>query len=186
MKSDDTTRSAHQSETAASSRKARPAQKSNQTNGSTRSAHQSEPTASSQDARPAQESNQTNATDKKKLTPDEAAKFWAAFGTANQDLLAGIFHQLDSVFLSNGAVDEEQRLNFTASIIGGTKSRAPTQIMLATEVAAVHSLTMEFAQRLATAKSTTEIEIIGNMFNKLARTSATLMEVQQRFPPWRE
>ena len=64
------------------------------------------------------------------------------------------------------------------------KSRGAGEIMLAIQMAAVHTATIEVAHRLAAAKSNAEIESLGNIFTKLARTYATFMAVQQRcFPP---
>lgn len=183
MKSDDATRSAHKSETAASSQKARSAQESNQTNDTTRSAHKSETAASAQKAQSAQESNQTNATDKKELTPDEAAKFRAAFGTNDLDFVRGVIGQVGHLFPCNGTSDEDL-LKFLVAIICGVKSRGPGEIMLAIQMAAVHTASIDVAKRLMAAESNAEIESLGNILTKLARTYATLMEVQQRcFPP---
>lgn len=149
----------------------------------TRSAHQSETATSSQKARSAQESNQTNATDTNKLTPDEAERFRKAIGTDDLDFVRGVVSQLGGLFPCNGTSDEDV-VTFPVAIIRGVKSRGSGEIMLAVQMAAVHSATINVAQRLTAAESNAEIEILGNIFTKLARTYATLMEVQQRcFPP---
>jgi hypothetical protein len=156
--------------------------KSDDTN---RSAHKSETTFSSQEARSAQKSKQKIAADKVTLSPDEAAKYREAIGTDDLDFLNGIIRQLGGALSRDGVVDEDQ-LNFTVSIIRGVKSRGRAEIMLAAQMAVVNDVMMNFAQHLATATSFEEIETFGNIFNKLARTYATLMEVQQRcYPPGR-
>jgi hypothetical protein len=147
MKSDDTIRSADQSETAASRQKARPARKSKQKQAA------------------------------------EAERLRATLGTDDMDFVRGVISEVGDLFPSDGTSDEDV-IKFPTSILRGVKSRGPGEIMLAIQLAAVYSITMEFARRLRAAESTAEREIVGNIFIKLARTYATLMEVQQRcFPP---
>ena len=154
MKSDDTTRSAHQSETAASSEEVRRAQKSKQ--------------------KPADEEG---------LSPAEAERYRKAIGTDNLDFVRGVIGQVGNLFPCNGTSDEDL-VKFPVAIITGVKSRGPAEIMLAIQMAAVHTATIEVAHRLMAAESNAEIESLGNILTKLARTYATLMEVQQRcFPP---
>ena len=147
----------------------------------TRSAHQSETTASSQEARVAQVSNQTNSVAKKKLTSKQAARYCEIIGTADQAFLEGLISQLGPVISGNDDLDENQ-LNFVVSIIGGVKSKARSEIMLAIELAVIHRAMMRSAQILETSESIAEIEIIGNIVTKLARTYASFMAVQQRHP----
>ena len=149
----------------------------------TRSAHQSETAASSQEAQSAQKSKQELPADEEELSPDEAARFRKFFGTDDRDFLRGVASRLGGLFPCNGTSDEDV-VKFPASIIRGVKSRGAGEIMLAIQMAAVHTATIEVAHRLAAAKSNAEIESLGNIFTKLARTYATLMAVQQRcFPP---
>lgn len=99
------------------------------------------------------------------------------------DFVRGAIGQVGDLFPCDGTSDEDV-VKFPTSIIRGVKSRGPGEIMLAIQMAAVYSITIEFAQRLRAAESIAELEIIGNIFIKLARTYADLMKVQQHcFPP---
>jgi hypothetical protein len=140
-----------------------------------RSADQSETAASRQEARPARKSKQKQAA--------EAERLRAAIGTDDMDFVRGAIGQVGDLFPCDGTSDEDV-VKFPTSIIRGVKSRGPGEIMLAIQMAAVYSITIEFAQRLRAAESIAELEIIGNIFIKLARTYADLMKVQQHcFPP---
>lgn len=154
MKSDDTTRSAHKSETAASSQEARLAQKSNQ--------------------------KITGASGKETLSPYQAAILRTTTGTDDLDFWTAIISQLSGASSNKGAVDK-QPFDFMMSIILEPKSRAKFEIMLAAEMAAVHGAMMKFAQYLANTTSIEGINSNGNILNKLARTYAMQMDVLQRY-----
>ena len=151
-------------------------------NDTTRSAHKSETAASSQEARLAQKSNQkiTGASGKETLSPQLAALIQNTFGTSDMNFWDGIFSQLAGASSGKGAVDKQQH-DFMMSIILEPKSRAKFEIMLAAQMATVHGVMMTFAQYLVNEKSIEGINSIGNIFNKLARTSAMQMDVLQRY-----
>jgi hypothetical protein len=54
-------------------------------------------------------------------------------------------------------------------------------MLLVTEMLTVHDAKMKMAERLKDARTLEEIETYGNLYNKLARTFATLMETLQRW-----
>jgi hypothetical protein len=150
-------------------------------NDTTRSAHKSEATASSQEARSAQKPSQkiTGASSKETFSPHQAAIFRTATGIDDPDFWIGILCQLAGASSNKGVIDKQQ-YDFMMSVILERKSTPKFEIMLATQVAAVHSAMMTFGRKLANATSIEETNVIGNIFTKLARTSAIQVEVMQR------
>ena len=79
----------------------------------------------------------------------------------------------------NGQIDEEQ-LNFVFSIIQGSRPKNQNQAMLAAQMAVVHCATMNSSRHLKHAVTPEEINILGNVISKLARTFADQMDALNR------
>jgi hypothetical protein len=73
-----------------------------------------------------------------------------AFATGESNFICELLVQLGRAS-ADGPQMNEQRLNFFAAVIKGIKPQDQLETMLAAQMAAVHSLTMEFASRLANA-----------------------------------
>lgn len=71
-----------------------------------------------------------------------------ALGTTDSDFLTGLLNQLRRA-ASLGQKVDERRLNFMLSVIKGVEPKDQLETMLAAQMAAVHTLTMTFAHRLA-------------------------------------
>ena len=94
-----------------------------------------------------------------------------AIGTADPDFYAGLVTQLISVG-SQGRSADEGGTNFILSVVKGLRPRDQIETMLATQMAAVHNATMNFARRLARAENIPQQDSAERAFNKLARTFA--------------
>jgi hypothetical protein len=90
-----------------------------------------------------------------------------------------MFSQLGETCIRNGIVDES-RLNFMLSSIKGFKPQNQGEAMLACEMAGVHFQMMTFSRKLADARTAEEINSVGGILNKLARTFAAQIEVLHR------
>ena len=66
------------------------------------------------------------------------------------------------------------------SIVKGVKPRDEVEAMLAAQMAAVHTATMNFARRLGHAENIPQQDSAERAFNKLARTFTTQMEAKWR------
>jgi hypothetical protein len=75
----------------------------------------------------------------------------------------------------------ERRLNFMVSVIKGIEPKDQLETMLAAQMAAVHSLTMDFAGRLARADDRIQLDSFERTLNKLARTFAAQVEALKRY-----
>jgi len=103
-----------------------------------------------------------------------------AFGTGESDFIAELVVQLGRA-AADGLQINEQRLNFFAAVIKGIKPQDQLESMLAAQMAAVHSLTMEFASRLANAGDLAWRDSAERTLNKLARTFAAQLEALKRY-----
>ena len=104
-----------------------------------------------------------------------------ALGTKDWDFTNGIVRQL----VLAGPLDEDdeeiaRRLNFMLSIVKGLKPRDQVETMLAAQMAAIHTATMNFVRRLASAKTSMEQDFAERTLNKLARTFVAQMEALKR------
>jgi hypothetical protein len=102
-----------------------------------------------------------------------------ALGTIEPDFLNGILNQLANTALYKGRVDEN-RLNFLLSMIKGFDPKDHLETMLATQMAAIHCLTMTFVHRLTNALDTPAQDFAERTLNKLARTFAAQVEALKR------
>ena len=103
-----------------------------------------------------------------------------ALGTNEVDFFGELLSQLGRAS-ADGADVKEQRLNFMVAVIKGIEPREPLETMLAAQMAAVHSLTMDFASRLANADNLVQQDSAERAFNKLARTFAAQVEALKRY-----
>ncbi len=103
-----------------------------------------------------------------------------ALGTTDTDFLVGIVSQLGNAGSIGPKVDE-QALNFLLSVVKGIQPKDQLETMLAAQMAAVHSLTMNYARRLANANALPQQESAERALNKLARTFAAQVEALKRY-----
>src|SRR5215471_17636330 len=82
---------------------------------------------------------------------------------------------------AGGQQPNEKRLNFCAAVIKGIKPHDQIETMLAAQMAAVHSLTMDFAGRLLRSTALEWRDSAERTLNKLARTFATQVETLKRY-----
>lgn len=113
--------------------------------------------------------------------PDEATGnvlLMEAVAASDPDFLTGLVSQLAKA--GGGEVDE-QRLNFMLSVVKDIKPRDQIEAMLAAQMAAVHTATMQFARNLAEAEYLDLRDSAERTFNKLTRTFVTQMEALKRY-----
>ena len=103
-----------------------------------------------------------------------------ALATTDTDFMVGILTQLGNAGSVGQKVDE-QALNFLLSVVKGIQPKDQLETMLAAQMAAVHSLTMTYARRLANAEALPEQESAERTLNKLARTFAAQVEALKRY-----
>ncbi len=103
-----------------------------------------------------------------------------ALGTREVDFYSELLPQLGRA-ATDGPRPNERRLNFMVAVIKGIEPKDQLETMLAAQMAAIHSLTMEFASRLANAGDLAWRDSAERMLNKLARTFAVQMEALKRY-----
>jgi hypothetical protein len=106
-----------------------------------------------------------------------------ALATVDHDFFLDLLDLLDQ--LSNGSwrggkVDE-RLLNFMVAVVKGVKPRDQVEIMLATQMAAIHDAFIRATKILANAKTIPQQDSAERLRNKLARTFAIQMEALQRY-----
>lgn len=72
-------------------------------------------------------------------------------------------------------------LSVMVATVGAIAPRDPTEALLASEMAAIHTLTMMAARRLHLSETIQRQDSASNMVNKLARTFAAQMEALKRY-----
>jgi hypothetical protein len=104
------------------------------------------------------------------------------FQTADENFALGILEQL-KFLRSPGQVQFIDRINFGLSIIRGIEPRDPTEAILASQMAAVHSAIMSCTRRMfATDMATGQVSDADMAaFNKLTRTFAVQMDTLKRW-----
>jgi len=103
-----------------------------------------------------------------------------AMATGEVDFFGELLSQLGRAS-ANGSHAREQRLNFMVAVIKGIEPKDQLETMLAAQMAAVHSLTMDFASRLANADNLVQRDSAERTLNKLARTFAAQVEALKRY-----
>ena len=92
----------------------------------------------------------------------------------------GLLTQLGNASSHNQRPDENA-INFLLSVIKGAKPKDQFEVMLAAQMAAIHTATMTFARRIANVETIEHQDSAERAFNKLARTYAMQMEVLKRY-----
>ena len=98
-----------------------------------------------------------------------------AIGVKDQSLGRELLAQMACV--ANG---QEDALNAMIAFVRGVGPRDSLEATLATQMAATHALTMNFARRLNNAKNVEQQDSAERALNKLARTFTTQMEALKR------
>jgi hypothetical protein len=98
-------------------------------------------------------------------------------GVSDPDFLTGILCQVNgiSVYSRNGT-----KRDFLLSIIKGGNPKTQTDVLLLTQMAAIHDAVMTSARNLGTANDPELVERFANVTNKLARTFTAQVEALQR------
>jgi hypothetical protein len=108
-----------------------------------------------------------------------------SMGTTSEIFGKMLLAQLVRVSLAAGkqrmAEAEPAIVNFGLAVIAGAKPKDELEAMLATQMAAVHMATMDFATRLTHAETIQQRESAERTLNKLARTFTTQMEALKRY-----
>jgi hypothetical protein len=99
-----------------------------------------------------------------------------AIGVKDQSLGRELLAQFACV--ANG---QEDTLNAMIAFVRGLGPRDSLEATLASQMAATHALTMNFARRLTNAKTTEQQDSAERALNKLARTFTTQMEALKRY-----
>jgi len=102
------------------------------------------------------------------------------FGTSDEDFLFGLIHQVANAG-SNGAHPDVLGIKFMLAFIRSREPRDETEAMLLALIAASEFATMRAANRLAHGESLQEQDSAERTYNKLARTTAALVETFQRY-----
>jgi hypothetical protein len=103
-----------------------------------------------------------------------------ALATDDRDFLSEIVTELGRACADSKTVNE-QRVNFMVAVIKGIEPRDQIETMLAAQMATIHSLTMDFASRLANAGALAWRDSAERTLNKLARTFAAQVETLKRY-----
>ncbi len=103
-----------------------------------------------------------------------------AFGTSDEDFLIGLIHQVANAG-SNSERADVPGVKFMLAFIKSRGPRDEHEAMLLALIAASEFAAMRFANRLAHAESLQEQDSAERTYNKLARTTAALVETFQRY-----
>jgi hypothetical protein len=102
-----------------------------------------------------------------------------ALGTSDPDFYKPIMSHLLRASTHGPQIDEAE-VNFLISVIKGVQPQDQLEAMLASQMGAVHMLTMEFARRLSNADTIAQQDAAERTLNKLCRTFATQVEALKR------
>ena len=103
-----------------------------------------------------------------------------AVGADDLEFYRGFLDDLARLATVEGELNEE-RLNFLASAVKGIEPRDQVEAMLAAQMAAVHSATLQAARRLHTAESLPVHDSMEKTLNKLARTFTSQLEALRKY-----
>ena len=98
-------------------------------------------------------------------------------GVSDPEFLTGILCQLNAISLYSGNATER---GFLLSIIKGGNPKTQTDVLLLTQMAAIHDAVMTSARNLGTTNDPELVERFANVTNKLARTFTAQVEALQR------
>jgi hypothetical protein len=105
------------------------------------------------------------------VTKDVAETLLDAFGTTSKDFLTSELNRLSNSQLAAGQLHAGQReLNAALAAIDGTRPENEMAAMLASQMAATHSLAMEMLGRTRRAETTELMQARGALATKLLRT----------------
>lgn len=103
-----------------------------------------------------------------------------SFGTSRPDFASHIIAQLGALVQQRGEMHELE-FNAMLELAKGVRPEDEIECMLAAQMAAVHSATMDYALRLRRADTIKKAEAYERGFNKLARTFAAQVEALKRY-----
>ena len=103
-----------------------------------------------------------------------------AVGAEDLDFYRGFLDDLARLATVDGELNED-RLNFLVSAVKGIEPRDQVEAMLAAQMAAVHSATLQAARRLHTAESLPVHDSMEKTLNKLARTFTSQLEALRKY-----
>ena len=101
-----------------------------------------------------------------------------AIGTTDPHFLREFLRQLAE---ATGSEYNEGRLGFMISVVKGIKPRDQIEAMLALQMAAVHTATMNFSRSLEAAQFLKQRDSAERTFNKLTRTFVSQMDALKRY-----
>ena len=100
--------------------------------------------------------------------------------TGDSTLAEGILVQLANAAQTGDKLTSAD-LNVMVATVGAIAPRDPTEALLASQMAAIHGLTMMAARRLHRCETIPQQDSASNMVNKLARTFAAQLEALKRY-----
>ena len=103
-----------------------------------------------------------------------------ALGTTDGPFLDALMYQLATLTQSGGELSEV-RLNQTLALIRGIAPQDPVEAMLAAQMSAVHTATLNYARRTANADTFMESEMAEKAFNRLSRTFIAQMDALKKY-----
>jgi len=115
--------------------------------------------------------------------PDQlhaAAVLMERLATTDEYLFGGVLTQLSAVAVRGGKVDEV-RFNFMMSAVMGIGPKDELETLLATQMAAIHALALDYASQLNNSRTIPEQDYAERTLNKLMRTFAAQMETLKRY-----
>jgi hypothetical protein len=98
-------------------------------------------------------------------------------GVSDPEFLTGILCQVNGISVYSRNATER---DFLLSIIKGGNPKTQTDVLLLTQMAAIHDAVMTSARNLGTANDPELVERFANVTNKLARTFTAQVEALQR------
>lgn len=102
-----------------------------------------------------------------------------AFGSSAPGFIEGLAYQIAMATASKPGDDRD--LAFAGAVVAGIGPRDQIESMLAAQMAAVHSATMDFARRLRSAQTLPQQETAVRQLNQLSRTYAAQMDTLKRY-----
>ena len=103
-----------------------------------------------------------------------------AVGTTDGDFLQGLISSLTEANTIDNQFDK-RGFDSMLSVVKGLKPRDQVEAMLGAQMAAVHSASMRFAGRLASALNIPEMETAYRALTKLTRTFAGQIDTLKRY-----
>jgi hypothetical protein len=104
--------------------------------------------------------------------------FMRSLGVLDIDFSYGLQIQIANI---SGKEPSEMEANFVRSVIVNIQPRDALEVMLATQMAAVHMASMTAARKLNRSEYLEQQDSASNIFNKLTRTFTTQMEALKRY-----